>query len=507
MTDMSMWSWTSVNRFLLTYFPERSINGRTALGTACLWNCEESLQQAKFVVALDADLGWVSCNSLPKLAATKTKEKPVHLWWNRELPNKGQRLELYQSDRHLVAEFVKAVSEGKRSFVASNSKARVGQLHAILNDKYPGKKSILITADTVSEPQVKQFLADPGAETLKYDVILTSPTMGTGVDITFPNRAQKVDVVFGFCEPETTTHLEFDQQLGRVWHPGAVKVWVTPRKFYYETDEGVVRRDILERNLFLNFVDGYDEETGEPIYNKRNDIFLEMASLIGSEQRASKNSLREHFIQHKERQGVIVKVIEKDAHWSNVGKGLTALGRSLSNEQHRDRLLRASSLPRADYDRVEKALRNGESVTQSVLASFDRTKLELFYRREITSDLIALDDRGRYRDKVELFFWVSDHSMRALSEAFEEGKAGVRPTRTDEACPPSQHSFQPELSLMTSERFDVDVVFSQSELRELARTISRARTALESWNIRFAAILLTSPFATWGTFEMYWARA
>ena len=69
------------------------------------------------------------------------------------------------------------------------------------------------------------------------------------MDITFPDNAKLVDVVFGFCEPGINTHLDFDQQLARVRHPGAVKVWITPRCYKFETHLDVVRYDIMRAGL------------------------------------------------------------------------------------------------------------------------------------------------------------------------------------------------------------------------------------------------------------------
>ena len=71
-----------------------------------------------------------------------------------------------------------------------------------------------------------QFTASPKTEALNYDLILTSPALGSGIDITFPNEAREIDIVYGFLDRGSNDHLDFDQQLGRVRHPGAIKVWV-----------------------------------------------------------------------------------------------------------------------------------------------------------------------------------------------------------------------------------------------------------------------------------------
>ena len=195
-----------------------------------------------------------------------------------------------------------ASPSGKRCIVTSNSKTKMVNLAAAIRDEFPQRKTIVITSDTrLNEAEVRQFIGSPAKLAEAYHAVFASPSIGTGVDIAFPGKAQVFDVVFGFCEAQITTHLEFDQQLARVRHPGEVKVWVNPRRFHFETEFDVVKRDALERSLFKNLLIGY-ADTGEPEYQE-NDAFLEMASMILSEQRASKNDLKANFIRHKQKQG------------------------------------------------------------------------------------------------------------------------------------------------------------------------------------------------------------
>ena len=202
--------------------------------------------------------------------------KEKHLWMNEAKPGEGKVVQVFDFEAHLVAELRQTVADGKRCFVTSNSKAKMAKLNAAISDEFPAKNAILITSDTVKSGNkaAREFIANLQSAAANYDIIFASPSIGTGVDIAFPDKAQVFDIVFGFCEAQITTHLEFDQQLARVRHPGAVKVWVNPRRFHFETEFDVVKRDALERSLFKNLLLGY-ADTGEPEYQE-NDAFLEM---------------------------------------------------------------------------------------------------------------------------------------------------------------------------------------------------------------------------------------
>ena len=361
------------------------------------------LRQAKTVIALDADLGWVTFKTLSRFAASKdpTRSKPMHVWLNEAQPGDNRAIQVFDSEPHLVAELMQTVADGKRCFVTSNAKGKIEKLAAAINNTFPDKKTITITSDTIAGKAVQDFVTDPQSSATRYDVILASPSIGTGINIAFPNNAPLIDAVFGFCEAQITTHLDFDQQLARVRHPGSIKVWITPRRFQFETEFEVVKRDALERNLFRNYLTGYSDE-GEPEYNE-NDPFLDMTALILSEQRASKNDLKTNFIRHKEKQGFIVQEIRKDEMLFGEGKKTIAKRKELDDKTYRNAILSAVSLNRHDFVRVSEVLRRGEWVSDPEKASYEKTNLEMFYRERACEDLVRLDDRRRYRRCVSLF--------------------------------------------------------------------------------------------------------
>ena len=150
------------------------------------------LRQAKTVIALDADLGWVTFRTLSRMDERKDK----HLWMNEAKPGEGKVVQVFDSEPHLVAELRQAVAGGKRCFVTSNSKAKMGKLAAAIADEYPAKNAIVITSDTVKSGNkaVLEFIANPqSAAVANYDIIFASPSIGTGVDIAF--RVSGLDFV------------------------------------------------------------------------------------------------------------------------------------------------------------------------------------------------------------------------------------------------------------------------------------------------------------------------
>lgn len=398
------------------------------------------LRRAEKVVALDADLGWITLYTLQQaifglesLTAAEpvtrffepsettleaffgdpsalTARNETRLFIHDRKPGIGKTIEVYESERHLDGELLACAALGKRCFVASNSKGKVERIAEGLRKQLPHLRILLATGDTNQDEDVKAFIAEPAKRALDYDVILASPTMGTGVDITFSEQAKLIDVVFGFAYADITTHLDFDQQLGRVRHPGETKVWLSKRRLNYETSLDVVQRDILGSTLLGHRILGYTPE-GLPIY-RSGDLFLEMAMLIRSEERASINRLRDKFIAHKVQQGYSLVDVLDDDEMAQSGKHLMALGRAAVAEGRSALLLAATPLRRREFEESTEAYRAGRPQTRNQLAAIDRTWIELFYRARISSELVAADDGGRRRRQIRLLSAVVPELLR-----------------------------------------------------------------------------------------------
>jgi hypothetical protein len=364
------------------------------------------LRGAKRVIALDADLGWLTFETLTKLlndAPSKRKgkaapKKPTrtHIYLNERATNRN--IEVFRYDYQLQGDLKRSLVDKKRIFVTSNSKKRIDAISESVVEWFKGDvRQIKITSDTVNSDAVREFIEDPTKHALSYDLILTSPSLGTGVDI----ACKQIDVVYGFFDALITTHFDFDQQLARVRHPGAVRVWITPRYFRFDTAVDVIRRDILRDGLYKNLLVDFDER-GRPVYLD-DDPFLDMASLIVSQQRASKNHLKRHFIELKKRQGYTVSMIEPDEPMWLEGQGLARLGKRLSARKRVEALLGAAPLKKSEYEDIKGRLTENDEVSEAERWSFHRTWIETFYREPITQSLIELDSEGKYLKSVLRF--------------------------------------------------------------------------------------------------------
>lgn len=474
---------------------------------------ENLCRRAKHVIALDADLGWMSfyvlwlmkfgapgsegSRSIPTVDEFKTAEvesslEPLmgdddrsrsarsRLIINTTRTGDGKKLEVYSSRNHLVGELMSSLADGKCCVVVSNSKDGLGKLDLVIRQKLPTIRALLITSDTNNDPAVQRFIANPASEFENYDVVLASPTMGTGVDITFPSKEERVDVVFGICEANITTHLDFDQQLGRVRHPKAVKVWLSPQIFHYETSTDVVKRDVLGNGLFRGRIERYTSE-GEPIY-RSGDLLFEMAALSVSQRRASMNRIKANFIRHKERDGFSVVHVETDSGQAEVGSSMLELGSVLQKEEYAERVERATTLTKADFNDLATAANNGKALSEAQRWSLERTRIELFYRALATKGLVLQDEKGKLRRQVRLF----EEIQNALKNPFATEGNGSLFTARDRFLRERPRQIRAITALLrATPLFDgsglrVDAEIQGADLAEFVKLVVGEKATLET---------------------------
>jgi len=371
------------------------------------------IASAKQVIALDADLGWLSFVTLNALKNDSSSGQgdaeriacPVHILLNDNLVV-DRKLEVFGDKSHLIADLKHAAQACKRLFVTSNSKALIDDLHEALaaDAKKEGRAPALIaiTSDNSTSKEGQVFIKSIKDSILEFQVVLCSPSLGTGIDITFDGQEQKIDCVYGFFENGITNHFDIDQQLCRVRHPKAVKVWVSPRCFNFETAFEVVHDDVLNADLFASMNYGIPQSGSSP--QNLQVIFLTMATLAAIKDRASVNALSRNFIAAKREMGWEIDGHGRDEAMAQIGLDFRERGRALADQKYYERIMSARTLKQSEFEKLRRRMdfENGE-LSLDEKFNFWRTAMEVFYRRPVNSNLISFDCRGRQRGRIWLY--------------------------------------------------------------------------------------------------------
>jgi hypothetical protein len=321
------------------------------------------------------------------------------------MPDK-RKLELFTSKNHLHSDLISNIKEGKRCFVTSNSKKFVEGLYDECVKEFKEKSFELVVSDRGDDEIVRYFLKNIKTEILKKDALFASPSIGTGIDITFPDNSKQVDVVYGFFETNVNTHFDIDQQLARVRHPGQVKVWISPKRHRKSTDIETIRQEILF-NQKVKGLQYYLDQNGAHASMGQHP-FVDLLSTIIASRRQSMNRLRENFILYKQKTGWNVESVEHNELLAQDGKQLRQASRVTRTKKLQSRLLAAADITEAQRVELDDKKKKNDAMTDDEKAALNKYWITHFYRQEVTKKLLDFDDEGKTRQKINLLERVID---------------------------------------------------------------------------------------------------
>lgn len=305
---------------------------------------------AKKVYVTDADLNYLTVDTIYQFVSNKQRE--VTFLINDYKP-KSSSIEIYGSRDHLLKHLIDSISRGERVFVCSNSKKKIENITGYIKETYGDTKKVLgITSKNSQDSDIQKFIQNIKTEILEYDVVLVSPSLGTGVDITFPENKQEIDCVYGFFEARVNTHFDIDQQLSRVRHPKKIRAWISPEQFRFETNQEVIMREVALTDRSVRKLLHIDVD-GKCIYDEPNKEYLNLYSNVRSLQRGSKNHLRKQFIKMKEHYGWEIIYVELDKASHDEGVEISQHAKEISELARVNQILSAPIVDKDEYTQLK----------------------------------------------------------------------------------------------------------------------------------------------------------
>lgn len=385
------------------------------------------MSAAKYVIVADADLGPITVEGVYQ-AMGPDVEYRYYLNQHREGKRNQRDFHFYDSEPHLTQDMLKAIGAGGRHYIATNSITKANELQAAIRLVHGDElKIMLVTSKTARTMDVQKFINDIKVEILKYDVVIASPTLGTGIDISFPNAAQLIDTVYGYFVTRVNAHFDVDQQLSRVRNPKAIKVWVAADTYSFETEPEVILREAAMNGLLNDALIGISRD-GDPVLDK---TYLNVYAKVTSIARASKNNLRDNLLALRKRNGANVIHVEEDLDDAKVGKVVKADAKNAVEDQRIEDICVAERLSAASYSLLRE---NAAPLTKEEDDAMQRFELESFYREDATTDLLVLDKKGAYRSQLALLeIYLSPTDKLAAKDSHESELATIITDRKNRA--------------------------------------------------------------------------
>jgi hypothetical protein len=148
--------------------------------------------------------------------------------------------------------------------------------------------------------------------------------------------------------------------------------------------------------------DNIDEETGKRKY-RSEPLYEAIYSSVTAMQRASKNKVLKNFRDLKQSNGWVIEDVEKDDKLALKGKGVLDSGKELRKQDRTEGILAAEPIGPHRYTKLRNHKKSAKAWPAANDYKMRRYELETFYCDELSSEMLELDNDGKYRKGVREF--------------------------------------------------------------------------------------------------------
>lgn len=308
------------------------------------------LRTAKRVILLDADLTTSMTMELITMIRTakKIKSEPF-VGITNSYVFEGRKTIMYESWHHLLAEAVEAARSGERVFISTNVRESVADVLAPIFREL-GKKVLLVTSlTTATDPDVVSFMTNTTEESKKYDVVICTPTVQTGVSIDNDHFQH----VYGFFWWNIGTFQDIDQAMSRVRRVDTHKVWVqrVEHKSEGKTEQEIFDEAIdTEKRGARKIIFGEEKSS----LTKGERLWAEIYARIAYMQQEWSRFKYAQFIDLRKQNGYAIEFMPTDKNAMTRGKDLFDAASELRTDSYPLEVWNAKELSKEEFETLER---------------------------------------------------------------------------------------------------------------------------------------------------------
>jgi hypothetical protein len=371
---------------------------------ALLARFRELIQVARRVIIADADLDNATINYIQTL---RGESQPALLIRNAYQPQGYQVRFIHAPDRSAISsdllEDIRQLESGKVLFVAADSKNACKAISQAITKAFPQLRVLVIHSETSGGECEREFMLNPDAvlQRGEYDIILCSPSVGTGVSI----EAQGIIArVYGIFTGSSSTDADMAQALSRVREPVERVVWCAKRgsnfsKVSRSTNALELKDHLRQRtSTTIQLIrSGLREDVAGEInqYDWQSDPHLNLFAQLAAEQNFSMHHLRDALFVRLKYEGNHITIEERES--NPVMKSLLAIARQEQQEMDATAMLNADDLTLSEVLELEQKEGLGHDEALAVKKFYFK---EFYCLEEFTLDDVLWDNEGRRRGEL-----------------------------------------------------------------------------------------------------------
>jgi len=367
------------------------------------------------------------------------------------------------------SEVIKSAEQGKKVLVANDSAKDGMKMVEVLLAEFPALKVLHVHKDSKADAAVEAFLNSPNTECVKYDVVIYSPAISSGVSITTKHFDKHVSIFHCVVPPTDAVQMMRRDRTACDYVLG-IGINNTQR----DTDREAIYRGLVAADEFT--VD-FEETCDEIILRRRKTIFDEVRlSTIASENMA-RNDFANNLLLILIADGYRVGLMAKDECDIKSAKAMKEFGKAMV-KQKRNNMVMSQTTP--DEDTYQKLSRSEvRSVEESAQIDRYHMKNQLCVD-DIDSDVIGFyDDRGIKKVAALELLQSTEAEATAYDKAQMKNKVVI-----------TRHNFKlatRHLQVKTFEILGLDRMtgageFTHKECRSVMSELLKDKTSIELYN-------------------------
>ena len=355
---------------------------------------EYIVYNASLVVIADAHMDDLTVDFF--LAMRPKGEVPYIV--KNEFRNGGRTIYWYEGSNSsaLVAQISAALMLGEKIMVASDSKRFIKKLDKFFTircEESNSEKSHTsqkwriwsIHSDNSGSDENVAFIKDITNAVKNFDALFTSPSLGTGVDIS----EYHFDTVFGVFHSVSQTATECAQQLYRYRPKVPFHIWVAKRPpfGYKDTNATKIKERLLQTNEVTAFLLRIDRQTG--LRGAEKDWALEAYCQILANRHYSLNNLRDDLRSLLTEMGNTFIYVGNDND-TQARESLKAAASALDSA-HYSAVAKAGDITLSEY----RARQSKDYLSQREIFECEKKRISDSYGMDVTESLVEMDKGGR----------------------------------------------------------------------------------------------------------------
>ncbi|RCJ40105.1 hypothetical protein A6770_38215 [Nostoc minutum NIES-26] len=261
----------------------------------------------------------------------------------------------------------------------------ISNLHSTPHTPHPTLRIWSVHSDNSGSEENVAFIKDITNAVKNLDALLTSPSLGTGVDI----AQYHFDLVFGVFHGVSQTATECAQQLWRYRPKVPIHVWVAPVPpfGYLDTNATKIKERLLQTNEITAFLLRIDRETGKRGAEK--DWALDAYCQIQANRHQSINNLRADLRDLLTQMGNSIVPVgeEHDAQALEYLKNAA----DVLDAAHNHAVAKAKNISYSEY----RARQTKDYLSPDEINECEKFRIHDAYGMEVSPELVHKDDGGR----------------------------------------------------------------------------------------------------------------